>query len=645
MRMTVGKKLAAGFGIVVLCLIVNLWISITRLAGINERLNHIVNISSAKQLLSAKVEEDIVKISRAEKNLVLGHKLEETDKYARNIDEYEDQMNEKLDKLESITTTEGKKDIADFKKFYDDWKKINLEVRRLSREAFASTGQELSLKARDLSMNEGRVLLDNAEAAMTRIVERNEKRMLEDKRISDRNYVIARNLLVAVFISAVLISMVIAIFITRGITRSLRVVCDRISDIAGRAGDLTTTVPVTSKDEVGDLTGGFNKMLSGLRGMVVRIIGSSQSVSAASQQLSSAAQQSNATMQEVSSAIDQLAKGAQTQAQRVEETSKVMEQLNASIAQSAQSAQAAASASVQASKSAQDGANTTREMVSMINKIFDSTTVSSEAVKKLGQRSEQIAEIVGAITDVADQTNLLALNAAIEAARAGEQGRGFAVVAEEVRKLAESSAKSATEIGKLIKEVVKDTREAVESMDNTFGQATQGKETVANTSKSVEEILQAVQNVSSMLQQISAATQQMSSGAKQVVQSVEDVATIAEEASSSTQQASASTEQMLATMQEMAASAQSLAEMGIELNNLVAEFKTGEEGRTAKPESRAPKPRQAKPMAKRLAEARKRMQRIGRPSPQRTEEEANLEEAGIEEVVGVGDTEGRHNNG
>ena len=401
-----------------------------------------------------------------------------------------------------------------------------------------------------------------------------------------------------------------AVLITRSITGPLIMVVDRVSEIAGAAGDLTATIPVTTKDEVGDLANAFNKMLGGLKDMVIRISGTSEEVSASSQQLSSSAQQTNASVQQVSSTIQQLAKGAQIQAQSVRETTGIMEQLNTSISQSAQSTQGAAAASAQASQTAKKGAETVTEAVSTMDKIFDSTASTSEAIKKLSQRSEQMTEIVEVISNVADQTNLLALNAAIEAARAGEAGRGFAVVAEEIRKLAEGSAKSASEIGKLIKEPTKDIDVTVENMDASTKEVTSGKELITIAGAALKEIMQSSENVSAMLQQISAASQQMSSGAKQVVKSVEDVANIAEESSSSTQQASASAQQMIATMQEMSASAQSLAQMGIELNKLVAEFKTGEEQRIARPAPRASRGRavpSAKPIAERLAEAKEKM--------------------------------------
>ena len=387
---------------------------------------------------------------------------------------------------------------------------------------------------------------------------------------------ILRNIMLVVGLLTAGIVIIVALMISKAITTPLLTVVERVDQIAGAAGDLTATIPVESKDEVGDLAEAFNKMLAGLKDMVLNILGSASGVSASTQQLSAAAQQTNASIQQISSVIEQLASGAQNQAKRVEESRQAVEQLNASVAQTSVSTQQAAAASKQASESARKGATTMEEANATMERIDQSTSQTSNAIMKLGKRSEQMGDIVTVISSVADQTNLLALNAAIEAARAGEAGKGFAVVAEEVRKLAENSIKHATDIAKLIKETTSNTEDAVENMKETAHEVSSGKTLVINAGGAMEEIVQASENVSSMLEQISAASQQMAAASKQMMKSMEDVAGITEEASASTQQASASTEQMVATMQEMASSAQLLAQMAQDLNNLVAQFKTGD---------------------------------------------------------------------
>jgi methyl-accepting chemotaxis protein len=512
-------------------------------------------------------------------------------------------------------------DEGDFRRFLEMYEGLNLssqekqwaaQIRRIFEDNVKLTGEIIDL---DKNREEGLSVYLTTRRGLDNVYEEirtlTRKDLDESVQVAHKAVRTATAVTLALFILGIIIGSGAAVVITRGIANPLRLIVKRMNEIAGAAGDLTAGLPVTNADEIGDLAKAFNKMLGGLKTIVVRIMGAAESVSSSSQQLSSATQQTNASVEQVASSVQQLAKGSQTQAQRYEEVSKVMEGLHASISQGARSAQEAASASSQANQSAQKGADTVKETVLTVDKILESTTSTSEAIQKLSQRSEQIAEIVEVISNVADQTNLLALNAAIEAARAGEAGKGFAVVADEVRKLAESSARSAAEIGTLIKETVKDTQAAAQSMKDTFGQVNKGKEAVAKTHEAIESILEVNQNVASQLQQISAASQQMSSGAKQVVESMAEVAAIAEEASSSSQQASASTQQMSATMQELASSAQSLAQMGIELNSLVAEFKTDEQERIRELERQAPRPKQVlHPLGQRLAEARKKMEKV-----------------------------------
>lgn len=383
-----------------------------------------------------------------------------------------------------------------------------------------------------------------------------------------------RNWVILIVILASAVVAIIAVFVARGIANPIKNIAAIAQKVA--EGDLTVTAEARTKDEVGDMARAFQTMIVTLHNMVGEILSTADRVSSSSQELSSSAQEMNATTEEVSSTVQQIAKGTETQAQRVEETQKVMEQMSISVDQVSKSAQDAAEQATNAAGAAKRGGESAKAAQEKMSQISEVVSGSAAVVKKLGERSDQIGDIVNVITDIADQTNLLALNAAIEAARAGEYGRGFAVVAEEVRKLAEASAKSADEIAKLVKDVQKETTQAVTNIEGATKESSAAKDLAQKVGEGLEEIIQNAEGVAAVIEQVSAASQQQAAGAKQVSKSVTDISSVAEETASATEEASASTEQMTASMEEMAASAQELADMGIGLRELVGRFKIGE---------------------------------------------------------------------
>ncbi len=149
----------------------------------------------------------------------------------------------------------------------------------------------------------------------------------------------------------------------------------------------------------------------------------------------------------------------------------------------------------------------------------------------LGDRSKQIGEIVSVIKDIADQTNLLALNAAIEAARAGEQGRGFAVVADEVRKLAEKTAHSTSEIGGMINAIQAETEKAVVSMGEGTKKVKVGVELANQAGEGLHKIVDSVNGLQTMVQQIASATEEMSTVSEQISGDIEVIAAVSKETS------------------------------------------------------------------------------------------------------------------
>ena len=343
--------------------------------------------------------------------------------------------------------------------------------------------------------------------------------------------------------------------------------------LASNAGDTTTKIEIKSNDELGRLGATLNDMFTNIAGIINVIRSTADKVNFSAQSLSASTEEMNSITEETSLTVQNIAKSTDLQAHKVDETIKEIKNMERSVKQVANSAELAASAATNASETATRGGDAAKEAVEKINTIYNVTNESATIIKHLGERSNQIGEIVDVITDIADQTNMLALNAAIEAARAGEAGRGFAVVADEVKKLAEGSAKAADEIAVLIRQTQEDTQTAVSSIELGSKEVTEGREVITRTGESLDEIVEVLKSSSDMARRISAATKELSRGMKNVIDSVDEISSSAEKNASSTQETAASMEQMTSSMEDVASSAQKLSDMAIQLREHVGRFK------------------------------------------------------------------------
>lgn len=332
-------------------------------------------------------------------------------------------------------------------------------------------------------------------------------------------------------------------------------------------------IAIVAPDEIGEIGAGLNKMNGSLKRLVRQVISSSEQVAAFSEELTASAEQSAQATSQVAATISEVSQGAGQQAEAVSVTTSSVERLSAGIEKVAEGSKLMNGVSDKTFQAARDGIEAANAAISQIGVVEETVTKSAQVVGKLGERSQQIGQIVDTIAGISSQTNLLALNAAIEAARAGEHGRGFAVVAEEVRKLAEQSQEAAKKIAELIIQTQSDTEEAVAAMDAGSREVNVGAQVVAKAAQAFKDISLQVEQLTNHIKEASASVDQMSSGSRQIVAAVHDIDAISRETVGRTQTVSAATEEQAASGEEIAASSHALAKMAEELQGIVRQFR------------------------------------------------------------------------
>jgi methyl-accepting chemotaxis protein len=465
-------------------------------------------------------------------------------------------------------------------KALDEYESLALKMVSVIEEIKQLQGEEM---AQMMALDEASA---KVEEAMSRVEEVATNEMEVAAASADATKSTYNVLVVLGTILAIVLALGIGRLLADSITKPLHRLV-RYSKVVA-SGDITKDIRARTKDELGELYGSFGSMLDNLRNLIIQVQGSAHRVAATSQQLAASSEEMTATTTQVSTTMQQIANGAHGQSRQVESASQEMKRMADMVHQVSRKAQATAETSMKTEETAKVGGEAAKEATAKMNEIHVVVNDSATVVKKLGERSHRIEEIVDLITSIADQTNLLALNAAIEAARAGEHGRGFAVVAEEVRKLAEGSAKAAEEIGGLISAIKEETDRAVESMEKGTKEVAEGKEIVNKALASLEEIVGAVNETVANVQEISNATQEQTALTESVVKAMEAIAATAEETAAGTEEASAAAEEQTASMEEISSSAQELSNLALQLQEATSRFKVNGGDVQEKPELREP---------------------------------------------------------
>ena len=326
------------------------------------------------------------------------------------------------------------------------------------------------------------------------------------------------------------------------VQRSIMKLLDEVSGVAD--GDLTKEAEV-SADVTGAIADSFNFMIDQLR----KIIGNVQH---ATQQVSTAANQ-------IYSSAETLVDGSEDQTEQIVTTSAAIDAIASSIQQVSENAVTSTAVAQQALTTAKQGNMAVRNTIEGMNKIREQAQETAKRIKRLGETSQEIGQIVQLIDDIADRTSILALNASIQAAAAGDAGRGFAVVAEEVERLAVRSTEATKKIATLVRAIQGETNEAVSAMEKNIQEVVSGSKVANQAGQSLNEIEGVSMKLAELIQSISLASKQQAKGSEALSRSMGNISQI--------------TRQTAVGTKQTAASVNSLAKLADDLRGSVSAFK------------------------------------------------------------------------
>jgi methyl-accepting chemotaxis protein len=536
MKLTLGKKLGFGFGVVLALMLLSAVLTYFKASAIKEAQDFSTTQRVPVVKAGTELQRDLNQtLNKGRQAILAGDKPAQREAAQKLFNSAWDDVGKdvaKLDEIKPHFSLQANRD------------RMN-EVERLlpalrgaqesaitdaaggERDAVVKAGAEYTENATTVAEAIKKQLGDLVESASTLLQENNEKVKAETRSMT-------LTMFGAAFL-AIAVGVFVAIFLSRDIAGACQSVLAQAEAIA--AGDLTRAdLTMRSHDELGDLTTAINKMSGSLKSMLLAISENAVQVASASEELNATSQQITANSEETSAQTKMVSNATQQVSQNLQTVATGAEEMGASIKDIAKNATEAAKIATSAVTAAA-GANAT--------------------VTKLGESSAEIGQVIKVITAIAQQTNLLALNATIEAARAGDAGKGFAVVANEVKELAKKTAKATEDISRKIETIQVDTKAAVESI-GTISEVINQINGISNTIATAVEEQNATTN--EMARNVSEAAQ----GSGEITSNIAGVAQAAE----STSRGAGDTQKAAAQLVQTSA----------ELRRLVEQFKISANG-------------------------------------------------------------------
>ncbi len=405
---------------------------------------------------------------------------------------------------------------------------------------------------------------------------------IQKKAYDDADVTIARsnsgisaavNELFLVFGVAILLLLFLSITITKAVTGPLSNMV-KLFDLL-RKGDFRRSDLIDPQrgDEFGTMSQAIRDMRETIANLLKKSANSSEQLAASSQELTASANQASQASEQVAQSVTKSAGEVVEQQKDVGDSLDAINAAMVSIDNIGKTADTVSSHATKANNQATVGNQAVDHAVNQIISVEKIVNDSATTVDKLGKRSQEIGQIVEAISGIAEQTNLLALNAAIEAARAGEHGRGFAVVSEEVRKLAEESQGAAQKIAQLIGDIQAETASAVDSMQKGNSAVRAGTEAVEKLRDTFEDIRNATDNVALEAKNMVAELAAIAQATEKIRDNSQRISDKSANVSREMESVSAAAEEQSASAEEIASASDELSRLAQDLQNSLQAFK------------------------------------------------------------------------
>jgi len=535
MRLTLGKKLGLGFGVILALMVLSAVLTFVKSSAVKE----IQEVAMTVRVPTIGALKDLQRdlnqtMSKSRQAVLAGGQSDRWEEAKRVFDSNWDDVGKDVARLDELSPRwvlqENRDRLAELKSQLTNLRQAQEAAMNHAtgseRDAVTKAGNEMADRATPVNEAIKKPLGGMAESFATLL-----KESIDNANSEIRSSTV---IMAITFLLALGLGIFVALFLSRSISTTTQSILARAEAIA--AGDLTREeLKAQGNDELGDLTRAINEMQSGLHEMILSMRGTAEQVAAASEELSATSQQITANSEETTAQARVVSEAGGQVNTNLQTLASGAEQMNSTIGEIAKNASEAARVAGEAVTTAES---------------------ANQTVSRLGDSSVEIGKVIEVITSIAQQTNLLALNATIEAARAGEAGKGFAVVANEVKELAKQTAKATEEIKQKITVIRENTSGAVEAIGGIKG-------VIDKISHISTVIATAVEEQSATTGEMTRNVTEAARGAATISSNIQGVAEAAQNTSTNVGEAQTATEH--------------LARMANQLRELVGRFKVGSE--------------------------------------------------------------------